>query len=55
MPYYLVHTRRSEDITFRVRAKDSVDAEMRFLSDGREMASSTNGIDVIEIQKEKEI
>jgi hypothetical protein len=51
MAHFHVHVRRSEDITFAIEADDRDDAEARFLMDGEEIASSSNGIDVIEIEE----
>ncbi len=51
MPHFEVHVRRTEDITFAIEADDREDAEARYLSDGEEIASSTDALSVIEIEE----
>lgn len=51
MPKFHVHVRRTEDITFAIEADDPEDAEARYLSDGEEVASSTDALSVIEIER----
>lgn len=53
MSHYLVHVRRTENITFAVEADNEEDAERRYLADGDEVASSTHSIEVESVESDR--
>lgn len=51
---YVVRTSRTESIDYEIEASSEEDAEERYLMDGEEIASDSEGSDVLEVMTRAE-